>query len=127
MELGDLESAVLKAVRHLKEATPGEIFRVVLEERDVAYTSVTTTIYRLVEKGLLAARRVSEKKVFYSLKSGPGYRKTVGGMMDRLLGAFGPAAVAHLLEHSDSLTEEEREALRSAISRERGGEDNDDS
>jgi predicted transcriptional regulator len=119
MELGSLELAVLKAVRTLGEATPGDIHRAVQAERDVAYTSVTTTIYRLVEKGLLAVRRESEKRMFYRVRGGSAYRKTVGGLMDRLLDAFGPAAIDHLLERTEALSDEEREALRAAIEAQR--------
>ncbi len=115
MELGDLELSVLKAVRTLEEGTPGEIYNVLRKDRDLAYTSVTTTIYRLVDKGLLQARRVSKKKVFYSLKSDPSSARMIGGLMDRLLGAFGPSAISHLLEHAESLSGEDRAALRKAI------------
>jgi predicted transcriptional regulator len=115
MELGDLELAVLKAVRNLREATAGEIYRSVREERGAAYTSVTTTIYRLVEKGLLDARRQSEKKVYYRLRGDEASRRAVGGLMDRLLQAFGPAAIVHLVQESDDLSEEDLRALREAI------------
>jgi len=65
MELGELETEVLRAVRTLGSASPGEVYRAVRQVRNVAYTSVTTTLYRLVDKGLIGARRASEKRVRY--------------------------------------------------------------
>src|SRR5205809_7466108 len=92
MELGELELAVLRAVRNLAPATPGAIYEEVHKTRDVAYTSVTTTLYRLVDKDLIALRKESEKKVYYRLKECRDYRKAIATMVDRVDGTFGGAA-----------------------------------
>ena len=97
MELGDLELAVLRALRSLGEASPGEIHRQVRRSRDVAYTSVTTTLYRLVDKGLVAVRRESSKRIRYRVREGAAYRKALEGMVGRLVDTFGGAAVSNLL------------------------------
>jgi predicted transcriptional regulator len=99
MELGELELAVLRAVRNLGSATSGAIFEEVRKSRDVAYTSVTTTLYRLVDKDLIAMRKASEKKVYYRLKEGRAYRKTMASMIDRVVDTFGGAAVSYILEN----------------------------
>ncbi|HYM40882.1 MAG TPA: BlaI/MecI/CopY family transcriptional regulator [Thermoplasmata archaeon] len=103
MELGELELAVLRAVRTLGEATSGEVYEEVLQDRHVAYTSVTTTLYRLVEKDLVALRKQSEKRVFYRIKDGRAYRKAMAAMVDSVLDTFGGAAVSYLLDSSDKL------------------------
>ena len=77
MELGELELAVLRAVRNLGSATSGGIYEEVRKGRDLAYTSVTTTLYRLVAKDLIAIRRESEKKIYYRVKEGRAYRKAM--------------------------------------------------
>lgn len=115
MELGDLELAVLGAVRALGEATPGAIHREVRRTRDVAYTSVTTTLYRLVEKDLIAPRRESEKRIFYRIKDGRAYRRALASMLGRLVDSFGGAAVSSVLEDRD-LPPAEREALERSVS-----------
>src|SRR3989441_11754211 len=94
MELGELELAVLRAVRNLGSATSGSIFEEVRKSRDVAYTSVTTTLYRLVDKDLVAIRKESEKKIYYRVKEGRAYRKAMAAMLDRGVGTFGGAAVS---------------------------------
>jgi len=82
VELGELELAVLRAVRGRGEATSGDIFEEVRKSRDVAYTSVTTTLYRLVDKDLVAIRKQSEKRIFYRIKDGRAYQKAMAAMME---------------------------------------------
>ena len=122
MELGDLELAVLRAVRTLGKASPGAIHREVRRERSVAYTSVTTTLYRLVEKDLVAMHRLSEKRTEYRLKEGRTYRRAMASMLDRVVDTFGGAAVSYVLENPGTLTDEEVDALRARVRRQRGRE-----
>lgn len=118
MDLGELEALVLKQVRELGKATPGEIHRAVRRESRVAYTSVTTTLYRLVEKGLLRADRLSEKKVLYSVAEGsPAYTAYAKTMADRLYNAFGRASLSYLVESAEGLAPEDLRALEERIRR----------
>src|SRR2546425_6782665 len=117
MELGELELAVLRAVRSLSEATTGEIHREVKRTRDVAYTSVTTTLYRLVDKDVVQIRRESEKKVYYSVKDGRAYEKVMSTMMRRMVDTFGAAAISYVLENPGNLTQEELGELRRMIAK----------
>src|SRR5438445_7847739 len=103
MELGELELAVLRAVRNLGSATSGAIYEEARKSRDVAYTSVTTTLYRLVDKDLVAVRKESEKKVYYRGKEGRADRQAMAAMIDRVVDTFGGAAVAALLATSGSV------------------------
>src|SRR5213594_2470919 len=115
MELGELELAVLRAVRSLGEATTGDIHREVRKTRDVAYTSVTTTLYRLVDKDLVRIRRESEKKVYYSVKDGKAYEETMSMMMRRMVDTFGAAAISYILENPGSLAPAEVAELKRMI------------
>src|SRR5438128_9988308 len=103
MEIGELELAVLRAVRNLGSASSGSIFDEVRKTRDVAYTSVTTTLYRLVDKDLIAARTESEKKVYYRLKAGRAYGKTMAAMINRVVDTLRGAAVCYRLTNPRSL------------------------
>lgn len=111
MELGDLELLVLRAVRTLREGSSGEVWTEVRRTRDVAYTSVTTTLYRLVDKDLIAVRRQSEKRALYRIKNGRAYRRALTQMADSLLDTFGGAAVSYLLENPERLSVEQAEIL----------------
>ena len=125
MELGELELAVLRAIRALGETTTGEIDREVKKTRDVAYTSVTTTLYRLVDKDLVQIRRESEKKVFYSIKDGRAYEKVMSSMMRRVVDTFGAAAISYVLENPGNLTQEELAELRRMIAKVKAKESRD--
>jgi len=125
MELGDLELAVLRAVRNLGQATSGAIHEEVKKSRDVAYTSVTTTLYRLVDKGLIAMRRESEKKVYYRVKEGRAYRKAMASMIDRVVDTFGGAAVSYILENPTPTSKTEIAALRGQVEKRRSKEKRD--
>jgi len=125
MELGELELAVLQAVRSLNEATTGDIHKEVRKRRDVAYTSVTTTLYRLVDKDLVQIRRESEKKVFYSVKDGKAYEKMMSTMMRRMVDTFGAAAISYVLENPGSLSHEEITELRRMIAKAKAKESPD--
>lgn len=111
MELGELELAVLGAVRTLGEASSGEVYDAVRKGRDVAYTSVTTTLYRLVDKDLVAVRKRSEKRAFYRIKEGRAYRRAMAEMMDSILDTFGGAAVSYLLDHPQKVAPDQADAL----------------
>ena len=125
MELGELELAVLRAVRSLGEASTGEIHRAVRKKRDVAYTSVTTTLYRLVDKDLVQMRRESEKKVYYSVKDGKAYERVMSTMMRRMVDTFGAAAISYILENPGGLTQEEIGDLRRMIAKAKAKEGRD--
>src|SRR5213594_2664381 len=125
MELGELELAVLRAVRNLGSATSGAIFEEVRKSRDIAYTSVTTTLYRLVDKDLIAMRKASEKKVYYRLKEGRAYRKTMASMIDRVVDTFGGAAVSYILENPSATSEAQMADLKTQVDKRRTKEKRD--
>jgi len=125
MELGELELAVLRAVRNLGAAMSGAIYAEVRKTRDVAYTSVTTTLYRLVDKDLVAMRKTSEKKVYYRLKEGRAYRKAMASMIDRVVETFGGAAVSYLLGSPGSESAAEIADLKVQVDKRRSREKRD--
>ena len=125
MELGELELAVLRAVRNLGSATSGAIYEEARRSRDVAYTSVTTTLYRLVDKDLVAVRKESEKKVYYRVKEGRAYRRAMAAMIDRVVDTFGGDAVSYLLANPGSLSESQLTSLRAQVEKRRVKEKRD--
>src|SRR6266705_1948491 len=119
MDLGELELAVLRAVRNLGSASSGAIFEEVRKSRDVAYTSVTTTLYRLVDKDLIAIRKESEKKIYYRVKEGRAYRKAMASMIDSVVDTFGGAAVSYLLENPGPVPDAQIASLRTQVDKRR--------
>ena len=125
MELGELELTVLRAVRNLGSVTSGAIYDEVRKSRDVAYTSVTTTLYRLVDKDLIAMRKASEKKVYYRLKEGRAYRKALASMVDRVVDTFGGAAVSYLIDNPGGISQAELAGLKMQVEKRRSREKRD--
>ncbi len=68
LSLGPLESEILDIVWNLKEATVKDVHEQILQdpERELAYTSVTTVLQRLTQKGWL---KCSKKGRAFSWKS----------------------------------------------------------
>ena len=118
MELGELELAVLTTVRTLGEASPGQIYEELRKSRDVAYTSVTTTLYRLVDKGLIAFRKASEKRIRYRLREGRAYRQALASMVDQVVSAFGAPAVSYVLQ-GEGAPDQVQVSLQSEITKRR--------
>src|SRR3989449_9892149 len=119
MELGEPELAVLRAVRNLRSAISGAIFDEVRKSRDVAYTSVTTTLYRLVDKDLIAIRKECEKKIYYRVKEGRAYRRAMATMLDRVVDTFGGAAVSYVLENPGPVDDAQLASLKSQVEKRR--------
>lgn len=116
MELGELEILLLQTLREVGETSPGKIFSEMKKKKDVAYTSVTTTLYRLVDKGLIKKRSESKKRIYYSIdEKGQKYNDLVEKMTTGIINAFGSQAISHLVENIESLSPEETEELRKAI------------
>ena len=74
---------------------------------------------------MLFRSKASEKKVFYRLKEGRAYRKTMASMIDRVVETFGGAAVSYVLANPGSLTDEEAASLRSQVEKRRSREKQD--
>jgi len=112
MEIGELEAAVLAQLRGQGERTARDVFRALYKGRDIAYTTVSTTLERLVRKALLRRRaeKVSGRRVYlYVMREEEGVAgRVVRATMERLTKAFGPSAVSAVLEGLDRIEEEGR-------------------
>jgi predicted transcriptional regulator len=86
---------------------------------------VTTTLYRLVDKDLIAMRRESEKKVYYRIKEGRAYRKTMASMIDRVVETFGGAAVSYILDNPAPTAQDKIGSLRGQVEKRRSREKRD--
>jgi len=99
MELGPLELEILHLLGEMGESRPLEIHRRLQATHPVAYTTVTNTLYRLADKGLLRVRRTGPKRAYYGLSENPRARdQAAGSVVARLVRAFGADAVSRLIE-----------------------------
>ena len=103
MELGDLEVEVLRLLGTMGESRPQEIHGRLHRTHPVAYTTVTNTLYRLVDKRLVRVRRVGPRRAYYALVEDPEVRvRAARKLLSRLVRAFGPEAISRLMEEEAS-------------------------
>lgn len=119
MEIGSLEADVLKTLKNLGKGSAGDIAEGLHASRDLAYTTISTTLDRLYKKGLVeresAVGRTGQKYV-YSFPGNPTLQKQiVDKMVDKLVSAFGPSVASTIYDRLSEVSPEEASKLREAI------------
>ena len=107
--LGPLEAEVMEVVWDHDEVTVREVHKTLKANRDIAYTTVMTTLGRLTDKGLL--RRVEGQPAHHysAIVSREQYaRSTVKSVVDWLVSHFPDPAVAYFV---DKVREEDEEVI----------------
>ena len=119
MELGDLEAEVLSSVKNLGEASGSEVLKELRKNKEIAYTTVTTTLDRLYKKGLLNRKETLGRggiRYLYSSKHDAEIEgKIVEGAIGRLLSAFGSHAVSMIYEKLEEVPKSEVKELRERV------------
>lgn len=124
MEIGSLEAEVLEIVRRLGRASARKVLKEIYPKRDVAYTTISTTLDRLYKKGLV--EREEERfrgKPIYHYSTTPRQGVEVGIVkksLTRLIQAFGPSVVSAAYSDLTPISKEELEKLKDKIKRAEG-------
>lgn len=123
MDIGGLEAEVLAAVKALRDASARDVTQFLQRSREIAYTTVNTTLDRLYRKGLLAREEARGRGGMHYVYS-PGKREAlreriVTSSLQRLLNAFGPAIIPTIYEKTRELGEAELAELERAVAREK--------
>lgn len=122
--LGELETAVLERIWGRENVAVRDVFNELQQERDIAYTTVMTTMDRLWRKGLLS--RVKDRNAYlYS----PVYSKKrlVQNYINQVLDSILPDITEPSLAHFVSNLEKVNPALLSELKKllyEKGKENN---
>ena len=114
--LGPLEAEVMSVVWDSDEVTVRDVHKALSKKRNIAYTTVMTTMGRLTDKGLL--RRVEEQPAhrYFPEVSREQYAKsTVTSVVDWLVNHFRDPAVAYFIDKVEAEDEKVIESLREAI------------
>lgn len=119
--LGDLEAEVMEVIWARGEVSVRDVYKVLRRRREIAYTTVMTTMARLAKKRLLT-----------QIKSGLAYRyrpavtreafkaSVVDEVIDGLLDGFGDSVMAHLAERISREDPARMQELVKAIRERRG-------
>jgi len=121
--IGELESDVLEVLKLKGQATASDVMEALKENRDIAYTTVSTTLDRLYKKRLVERKAMpgpGGTKYLFSLgKDEKLKRKIVESTLDRITSAFGETAYSAIYRRLDSLPEDELDRLKKQIEKAR--------
>jgi len=113
--LGETEMEVLHHVWDLGEARVGDVRERILEDRDVAYTTVMTVMKKLTDKGYLTYRKEGRSYVYESARSQSDVQHSLlRRLMEKVFGGS-PAALVQTLVQREDLSPQDRRELKTLI------------
>lgn len=120
--IGELESEVLQVLQSKKEdATAGEVLQELKKKKEIAYTTVSTTLDRLYRKRLVERRAEpgpgGTRYLFSVAKDQKMMSKIIESSIGRLTNAFGEGAYSALYKQIDNMPAEELERLKKQVER----------
>ncbi len=122
--LGPLESEVMEAVWTRGDATVRDVHETLAVRRDIAYTTVMTTMGRLATKGLLIRDTSGLAHHYRAGLTREEYAySTVHSVVDWLVNSFPEPAISYFLDVVDTEDPAVVDALRSSVERLRERED----
>lgn len=112
---GETEMEVLQHVWELGRASVADVRERILEERDVAYTTVMTVLKNLTEKGYLDYEKEGNSYIYFPKESAADVQQSV--LQSLLAKVFNnsPAALVQTLVRSEELTDAERRDILDMI------------
>jgi BlaI family penicillinase repressor len=116
-ELTEAEWEIMKVVWTKEPCTAGTVQEALVESRDRAYSTVKTTMDRMVEKGLLRIERVRNLQLFSSsISELEAKRREFRGMLKRAFdGAITPM-MQFLIEH-EGISKKQASELRRLVNK----------
>ena len=113
--LGETEMEVLHHVWDLGEATVADVRTRILDDRDVAYTTVMTVLKKLADKGYLTYRKDGRSYVYAANRRPDEVQHSLlRRLMDK--GFHGsPIALVQTLVRRESLSDAERRELKALL------------
>ena len=121
--LGPLEQDVMDVVWRLRDATVRDVHADLALSREIAYTTVMTTMSRLARKGMLERDTADLAHRYRPALSREQYgRGAVGDVLAWMLDRYPEPAVAYLTDMVDELDDMTLDELREAVARRRAQE-----
>lgn len=115
--LGELEQKVMNVVWSEGCATVRCVCDTICQERDIAYTTVMTTMDRLTKKKLLKRVKVGKAYEYQATKSREELNASMSQeIIDSLLANYGEVAIAQFLNAVDDINPQDLKALQEKYS-----------
>jgi predicted transcriptional regulator len=124
--LGETEMEVLHHVWDLDEATVADVHERILEDREVAYTTVMTVMKKLADKGYLAYRKEGRSYVYRPDRRPDDVQHSLLQRLMEKVFHGSPTALVQTLVQREELSDAEREELKAIIDALEADEDTDD-
>lgn len=124
--LGETEMEVLHHVWDLDEATVADVHERILEDREVAYTTVMTVMKKLADKGYLAYRKEGRSYVYRPDRRPDDVQHSLLQRLMEKVFHGSPTALVQTLVRREELSDAEREELKAIIDALEADEDTDD-
>ena len=113
--LGETEMEVLHHVWDLGEATVADVRERILENRDVAYTTIMTVMKKLAEKGYLDYHKEGRSYVYQPAQEPNEVQHSLlRRLMDKVFEGS-PLALVQTLVKREDLSDDERAEIRALI------------
>lgn len=115
LRLGELQLAVLRVLWREGEADVESICRELRPERDVAYSTVSTVLSRLLDRGVVSREKEGRSYLYRAeVDEGEVRRSMVERLLDRLFGGDPAELVGHLVRRRE-LGDADLDRLRALI------------
>ncbi len=122
--LGPLEAEIMDVVWDRGEVTVRDVHETLSADRQLAYTTVMTTLGRLADKGLVKRIEAQPAHHYKAIVSREQYaRSTVKSVVDWLVNHFPDPAVAYFLDRVEEEDDRVIDRLRQAIDQRRARTD----
>ena len=113
--LGETEMEVLHHVWDLGEATVADVRERILEDREVAYTTIMTVLKKLAEKGYLDYHKEGRSYVYQPAQTPNEVQHSLlRRLMDKVFEGS-PSALVQTLVQREDLSDDERAEIRALI------------
>src|SRR5258708_6634823 len=116
-QLGELQLAIMRILWERGEASAADVHAALQEERGLAFTTISTMLIKMEQKGVVAHRADGRKFIYKGLVSEGEVRRTmVGELTERLFKGDVGALVSHLISQHD-IDSDELARLKALIER----------
>lgn len=113
--LGETEMEVLNHVWDMGEATVKQVRKRILEDREVAYTTIMTVMKNLADKGFLKYRKDGVTYVYSPAQKPESVRSNIITNLMKKAFKGSPKELVQALVNSDDLTSEDLNEIKSMI------------
>ncbi|MFA5867319.1 MAG: BlaI/MecI/CopY family transcriptional regulator [Actinomycetota bacterium] len=115
---GELEADIMEIMWDREEATVKDVYQILLQDRDIAYTTVMTVVGRLSDKGVLNKRHSANKFIYCPACSRDEILEQVSKeVIDGLMDVGRKPVLSHLTGMMGELKPEELERLREELNK----------